>query len=64
MNRLAVANRELSTYDLSKSKLNVRVTDDATPTERLMLTNIILSVIESDPGTLFFDDLKTFEEFR
>ena len=64
MNKLAIGSRELSTYDLAKSKLNVRVMDDSTPTERLMLTNIILSVIESDPGTVFFDDKKTYSEMR
>jgi hypothetical protein len=47
-NKMAISGRSFSTYNLSKQKLVIKMTDDATPTDRLMLTNIVLSVIESD----------------
>lgn len=64
MNRQATANREQSTYNLAKFKLNVRMLDSATMTDRLMLSNIILSTVDNDPSMIFFDDVKVFNEFR
>lgn len=61
---MAISGRSFSTHNLSKQKLVIKMTDDATPTDRLMLTNIVLSVIESDQSTVLFDDEKTFREFR
>lgn len=60
----SLANKEPCTHDLYKFKLNVRMVDDATLQDRLQLGNIINTVIESDPGLVFFDDMKVFLEFR
>lgn len=63
-NKIAESNRIPSTHNLLKFKLNIRMDKSATLMERLRLTNSIMTVIESDPSHVYFDDEKEFAEFR
>lgn len=62
--KASIANREPSTHNLSKFKLNIKMVDEATLNDRLMLTNILMTVIENDPQLIFFNDEKEFDEMR
>jgi len=64
LNKLANANREQCTHNLVKFKLNVKMSEQASMTDRLMLSNAILSTLDNDPSLIFFDDVKVFTEFR
>ena len=53
-----------STFGLSKGKLLIMMTDDATRHDRLLLQNTVLSVVEGSPSLIVFDSKSFFEDMR